>query len=347
MTFPRAQVVSRFLAIALATIPALALAQTSTTTTAIPTYVITPARLVNLAVRSTLAANESLITGFVVSDPSTATVLVRAAGPALTRFGVTGAMANPRLQIIDTAGRVIADNDDWSPQVPATSAENPAYSIQHASEMVGAFPLPTSSRDAAVVVTLAPGAYTLVISGSTSAEAGVVLGEIYHLPVAEPLSVALARGDKPSSKIVNLSARGRIADSGMILGFVVGGGATPLPLLPTIGSTTERPSKRFLIRVIGPALGGFGVPGAIGDPVLELAGTNGTVIQTNDNWDSDPAAAATIREASAEVGAFPLASGSRDAAVVARLAEGAYTVVARGLNGTTGNSLIEIYELEN
>ena len=347
MAHPRVQLLPRLLALALAATPALAPAQTPAGAYETPIYIVSsPARLVNLALRSTLPAGDSLITGFVVSDPSTATVLVRAAGPALTRFGVSGAMGNPRLQIIDSAGRVAAENDDWSPQIPPSTAENPAYSVQYASELAGAFPFPAASRDAAVVVTLTPGAYTLVISGVTGADGGVVLGEIYHLPVVEPLSVALARGDKPSSKIINLSARGRIADeSGMILGFVVGGSATPLaPLNASVVAVAERPSKRFLIRVVGPALTSFGVSGAIPDPTLELAGTNGATVQGNDNWDDDDDA---IREATAAVGAFPLPPGSRDAAIVVRLPEGAYSVVARGAAGVTGNALIEIYELEN
>src|SRR5688500_9585372 len=180
-------------ALAAAALPVAARAQTPGTLT--PTYaaVGTPARFVNLAVRSTLAANEYLIAGFVISDPSTATVLVRASGPALSSFNVAGAMANPRLRIVDSTGQIVAENDDWSPQRPPSSVESPAWSVPQAWEMVGAFPLPTASRDAAVVVTLTPGAYTLVISGSSSSDAGGVLGEVYHLPVIEPLAVAVAR----------------------------------------------------------------------------------------------------------------------------------------------------------
>jgi hypothetical protein len=366
--------------VALGALPTIAFAQTPPVTTPTVYYYGTPARLTNVAVRSTLAPGESLITGFVVSNPSTATVLVRAAGAALTPLGVSGAMQNPRLQIIDTAGHVVAQNDDWSPVIPPSSAENPAWSVQHASEMIGAFPFSTSSRDAAVVVTLPAGGYTLVVSGSTNTDAGVVLAEVYHLPVGEAWPVALARGNTPQSRILNLSARGRIAgNTGMIGGFIAGGirlgeggdlrsslpstggaiiiddprATTPIMILPGSGipqpSPTPEPpfTRRFLIRVVGPTLAGFSVANALADPTLELARTDGIVIQTNDNWDSDPAAAAAIRDASVAVGAFPLMPGSRDAAVVVSLPEGSYTVNARGANGTSGAALIEIYELEN
>ncbi|MES2694855.1 MAG: hypothetical protein V4773_15385, partial [Verrucomicrobiota bacterium] len=309
-----------------------------------PIYIIGEHRLTNLAIRNTLTEGESLITGFVVSNPSTATLLVRATGPSLSSLGVVGTMSNPKLQVINSAGRVVAENDDWSPERPPSSAENPAWSIQNASVMVGAFPLDNGSRDAAVVVTLPPGAYTLVISGSTAVDAGVVLGEVYHMPVLEALSVAVARGNKPSSRLVNLSVRGRIAGSvDMIGGFVVGGGLAGLGSID--GGPIAPLTKRYLIRVVGPALAGFGVTGTLADPTLELAGTAGTVLQSNDNWEADPAAAATIRAATTAAGAFPLPAGSRDAAVVVRLQEGAYTVLARGLNGATGVGLIEIYEL--
>src|SRR5687768_1367378 len=81
-------------------------------------------------------------------------------------------MANPRLQVFNSAGRVVAENDDWS------SNGFELFRMGWAA-MVGTFPFPTSSRDAEVYVTLLPGAYTLVISGSTGTDAGVVIGEIY------------------------------------------------------------------------------------------------------------------------------------------------------------------------
>jgi hypothetical protein len=255
-------------------------------------------------------------------------------------------MQNPRLQIINTAGDVIAENDDWSPAVPPSSAQSPAWSVQHASQMVGAFPFSTSSRDAAIVITLPPGGYTLVISGSAATDAGVVLAEVYHLPVVEALAVALARGDNPQSRIVNLSSRGRIAgDSAMIGGFIVGGVGPGVPINGANAGAAV--TRRFLIRVVGPTLAGFSVADSLADPILELARTDRTIIHTNDNWDSDPDAAAAIRDASLAAGAFPLMRGSRDAAVVATLSEGSYTVIARGANGTSGAALIEIYELEN
>ena len=102
-------------------------------------------------------------------------------------------------------------------------------------------------------------------------------------------------------------------------------------------------TKRVLIRGIGPALTGFGVTGALVDPVLSLL-NGSTTVATNDNW-STQANAADIVTATAQAGGFALASGSRDAVLLVTLAPGAYTVQLAGVGGTTGVGLIEAYEL--
>jgi hypothetical protein len=316
-----------------------------------PDYHPAPARLMNMGVRGTLAADETLIAGFYISEGTGATLLVRAAGPALTAFGISGAMANPKLQLFDSAGHLVAANDDWSAETPASTPGALAWSVQQAAQMAGAFPYATASRDAAIAITLKPGAYTLVISGSTSGDTGVVLGEIYHLPALETVETLSAPASKPRSQVSNLSVRGRIAGSanndGVMIGSFVVGGSTALGgTVPSgNGGGEQPPTKRFLIRIVGPGLAPFGMTDAVPDPTLELKGTNGVAIQMNDNWDADFETGKTIRETSEAVGAFPLAPGSRDAAVIARLAEGAYNVIARGANGATGTVLIEIYEL--
>lgn len=301
-------------------------------------------RLVNLAVRNTIPAGETLIAGFVVSEASGTPVLARAVGPSLAPYGVTGTMPNPKLQIIDSQGRVVAENDDWT-----TTPIAGRVTVTGVSEMMGAFPLTNSAgRDAAVVAILQAGVYSLVISGSSSSDAGVVLGEIYQVPLVAPelTEEFFLRGQPGSvldfrfSRLINLSVRCRVSPGAdTIAGFVVGGGATPFP--PAAG-----PTRRFLIRVVGPTLANFSVQGAVADTTLELAGTSGRVIKTNDNWDSNPTEAAEIRAAMQAAGAFPLEAGSRDAAVVVRLLSGPYTVQARGTgNATSGTVLIEIYEL--
>lgn len=132
------------------------------------------ARLVNVSARSFVGTGGGvLITGFVVNQ-STRAVLVRAIGPALTAFGVAGSLANPRLQIFDDTGKLVAENDDWSTASNATT-------IASVAQTIGAFPLGTGSRDAVLLLTLPPGAYTAQVSG-VGATTGVGLIEVYEVP---------------------------------------------------------------------------------------------------------------------------------------------------------------------
>jgi hypothetical protein len=109
-----------------------------------------------------------LIVGFVISGPRPQTVLLRAIGPSLAAFGVTGALADPRLELFAGQDHLLA-NDDWGGS--ATLAAVAAQS--------GAFALAAGSRDAALVATLAPGSYTAQVSGAAT---GIALIEIYEVP---------------------------------------------------------------------------------------------------------------------------------------------------------------------
>ena len=127
-----------------------------------------PSPLMNLATRATLGAGGVLNPGFVIGGTTPRRVLVRAIGPWLTQFGVTGAMANPTLTVFSGALQVGA-NDDWGGDTNLTAI----------FAAVGAFGLPAASKDAAVVLSLPPGAYTVIVRGATPAEAGDVLFEAY------------------------------------------------------------------------------------------------------------------------------------------------------------------------
>ncbi len=78
------------------------------------------------------------------------------------------------------------------------------------------------------------------------------------------------------------------------MGFAVGPGPAPL----------------LLVRGVGPALAGFGVSGALADPVLTLFGPNSAVLAGNDDW-SNAGNAAQIAAAAAQAGAFALPAASR------------------------------------
>jgi hypothetical protein len=129
-----------------------------------------PAPLMNLSVRANLAAGGTVNPGFVIGGSSARRVLVRAVGPGLAAFGVTGVMSDPRLTVF--SGSLPAGaNDDWGggAELTATFAA------------VGAFGVPSASKDAAIVLTLQPGAYTIAVRGSGANDGGEVLVEVYFV----------------------------------------------------------------------------------------------------------------------------------------------------------------------
>jgi hypothetical protein len=130
----------------------------------------TATRLVNLSARNRVGTgSDILIAGFSLSGIGTKQVLIRAVGPGLAGFGVQGTLADPRLQVFNSAGAVIAENDNWDALLSATFTQ------------VGAFVLLPGSRDAALVVTLAAGAsYTVQVSGVNSGT-GEALIELYEV----------------------------------------------------------------------------------------------------------------------------------------------------------------------
>lgn len=138
------------------------------------TIIATGDRLVNMSVRAWIKKGGLTIPGFVLDKPTK--VLVRVAGPGLGAFGVSPVVANPSLELVSQSnGSVIATNDDWS------SDASEKRDIEAAGEASGAFKYLSGSKDAAVIRTLQPGAYTAVIKGAANDE-GEVLLEVYRVP---------------------------------------------------------------------------------------------------------------------------------------------------------------------
>lgn len=136
----------------------------------------TSAHLVNLSARTNVGTGGAiLIAGFAVQGDAPKQVLIRAIGPSLTQFGVTGVLADPQLALFrQGANTPIQQNDNW------LSAPNVAQ-LGLVSAQVGAFTLPANSRDSALLVTLDPGNYTAQVSGVGNTT-GVALVEIYEVP---------------------------------------------------------------------------------------------------------------------------------------------------------------------
>lgn len=266
-----------------------------------------PGRLINLSVRTTAGTgDQTLIAGFVVAGGSKQ-VLVRAIGPTLQSvFGLDGVLTDPQLSIVGSGP--IASNSGWG----GTSALSSAFA------QVGAFPLATTSRDAALLSPLAAGGYSAQVT-SSSGRTGVALVEAYD---ADPAS--------STSRFVNLSARtvAGTGDQTLIAGFVISGNVP----------------KTLLIRGVGPGLAAFGVSGVLTNPRLELrtrVNDQDTLVASNAGWGGG----AALRTAFTQVGAFELPASSADAALLVSLEPGAYTAQVAGAGNTTGVALVEVYEV--
>ena len=139
------------------------------------------AGLVNLSARGVTAAGAEVLTaGFVIAGETSKRVLMRAAGPALTGLGVTGALAQVRLEVFRNA-TLLATNSGWD-------SGGDGVALAQAMRAVGAFEFATGSRDAALLLSLEPGNYTAqVVPVGVAGITGVALVEIYD---AEPASAA-------------------------------------------------------------------------------------------------------------------------------------------------------------
>ena len=92
------------------------------------------------------------------------------------------------------------------------------------------------------------------------------------------------------------------------------------------------------MRALGPSLGSFGVSQPLSDPVLTIYDSKGNVIASNDNWQDDNNAVLVQQNGLAPPDAL-------DSAIVLYLPAGAYTAIVSGVNGATGNALLEVYHL--
>jgi cyclophilin family peptidyl-prolyl cis-trans isomerase len=136
------------------------------------TFVASTPRLVNVSARTQVGTGgDILIAGFVIGGTTSKTVLIRGIGPSLTGFGVTGVLTDPKLQLY-SGTTLLRENDDWGGETQLAAA----------AASVGAFPLANgASKDAALLLTLAPGSYTAQVSGAGGGT-GVALVEVYEVP---------------------------------------------------------------------------------------------------------------------------------------------------------------------
>lgn len=131
-------------------------------------------RTVNLSTRAQVRTGDgALFGGFYVQGPAYKRMLVRAVGPTLASFGVSEALRDPILSIYEGQS-IVATNDRWEAAANSAAAST-------AGRSVGAFNLAPNSEDAALLITLPPGPYTVKVEGKGGGE-GIALLEIYEIP---------------------------------------------------------------------------------------------------------------------------------------------------------------------
>jgi len=254
--------------------------------------------LANLATRVQVGAADNVaIAGFIVTGNSSKQVVVRGLGPSLASAGVQGPLSDPLLELYDSSGNLFASNNDWQ--------QNQAQALRDVNLA------PPNDLESALLITLAPGAYTAIVRGNGNVS-GIGLVEVYDL---QPSA---------TSKLANLSTRG-----------LVGSGQNVM-----IGGTivTGPDNARVVFRAIGPSLAGVGIANALPDPQLDLFDGSGTKIFSNNNWkDSQQVPVANS-------GLSP--NNDLESAILLDLAPGNYTAIVSGLNGATGVALVEAYHLQ-
>ncbi len=171
-----------------------------------------------------------------------------------------------------------------------------------------AFALSPGSKDAVVRQPFTGGVYTAQAEANAGPN-GEVLVEVYD---GEPGTTR--------TRLVNVSSRAQLDDGQtLIVGMTLTGNA----------------QKALTFRAVGPGLRAFGLTTAHPDPRIELYDQNRTLVASNDNWSGDDGASS---------GAFALAPGSSDAALVRALGAGGYTLHVKGAPGASGVVLVEAYE---
>ncbi len=219
----------------------------------------TPSTLVNISTRlRVLSGDNALIGGMIVTGNVSKYVIVRALGPVLSDFGVSGVLADPTLELY-RGNQLYSSNDNWRESLQQAAIE--------ASGLA-----PTRDAESAIFASLDPGQnYTAIVRGKNGAT-GIGVMEVFDV-------------QSGTSSLANISTRGfvDVDDNVMIAGLIAG---------PATG-----PNMRILVRVLGPTLGDFGVAGSLADPTLDLVNSSGTLIRSNDNWKDDQQQRAAIEAA--------------------------------------------------
>src|SRR5262249_8588431 len=125
-------------------------------------------KFVNMSTRGSAGTGDNaLISGFIIGDVDSATVVVRVLGPTLASYGVSGVISDPTLTIVDSTGSVIASNNNWQDNINSVDVQKNGLA-------------PPNALESALVLHLPAGAYTAIVSGADGGT-GVALAEVYTL----------------------------------------------------------------------------------------------------------------------------------------------------------------------
>jgi hypothetical protein len=230
---------------------------------------------------------------------------LRGIGYSLPAVGITDALQDPVIELHSASSgsdQILATSDDWIDDSWASTIAS--YHLD-----------PSNSRESAILTTLNPGSYTVVVRSFDNGDGhltGTALVELYDLHTT-------------GGRAGNISTRGQVLGNGsqlLIGGFIVGGSQ----------------SKSVVVRAIGPSLSAVGINQPLSDPLVEVHNASGATLASNDNWQSGPNATQIQSE-----GLAP--TQPSEAALQATLNPGSYTAIVRSANGTDGVALVEVYDL--
>lgn len=275
-----------------------------------PAIPLPSARIVNLSTRVDVGRDTAqAIAGFVFRDPAGTgkQALVRVLGPSLANFGVAGVLGDPIVTLNNASGTPLTQNDDWA---------NPAFYASPQAPVIALGLTPLGRTESILLRRFEQGAFTAVVGGFDNGdgpEVGVALVELYDLEIGT------------EATLLNVSTRGRVGTGPKVLigGFAIAGPG----------------NKAVIVRALGPSLTAAGVVGALGNPTVTVFNSLGTALATNDDWQTDPNAATIVAKGLAPT--IPTES-----ALFLTLPPGSYTAVVRGVLGTIGTALVEIYDAE-
>jgi len=255
------------------------------------------AEFANLSTRGdVLTGDNILIGGFIIGGTASKNIILRALGPSLSNQGITNPLADPTLELHDSTGALVASNDNWKD------------TQQFAIESTG-IP-PTDDFESAIVTTLAPGAYTVLVKGNSGA-VGTALVEVFDL------------SPNVDSTLSNLSTRGFVDGANPLIGGFIASVGT--------GNTST------VARAIGPDLANRGVATPLSDPMLEVRDVDGNLVDSNDDYVPGSDSVIDVE------GLAP--ANSLESAIRLSLAPGNYTILVLAKAGDSGTALVELYDL--